>query len=79
VSHYDCLDFLKLAALPVAELAADGCALFLWAVDPLLPRAFEFVDPALSARIDDVGGTPLKGSSVDFEKLFIGDSAKDAN
>src|ERR1051326_5599052 len=44
VSHYDCLDFPKLAALPVADLAANDCALFLWAVDPLLPRAFELIE-----------------------------------
>lgn len=43
VSHYDCLDFNALAALPVADLAADHCVLFLWASDPLLPRAFELI------------------------------------
>jgi N6-adenosine-specific RNA methylase IME4 len=43
VSHYDCLDFAALAALPIADLAADDCALFLWATDPLLPRAFELL------------------------------------
>jgi N6-adenosine-specific RNA methylase IME4 len=43
VSHYDCLDFSALASLPVARLAADDCALFLWATDPLLPRAFELI------------------------------------
>jgi len=44
VSHYDCLDFPKLAALPVADVAANECALFLWATDPLLPRAFELIE-----------------------------------
>jgi len=43
VSHYDCLDFKALASLPIADLAADDCALFLWATDPLLPRAFELI------------------------------------
>jgi N6-adenosine-specific RNA methylase IME4 len=43
VSHYDCLDFTALSALPVADLAADDCALFLWATDPLLDRAFELI------------------------------------
>jgi N6-adenosine-specific RNA methylase IME4 len=43
ISHYDCLDFPALAALPIAELAADDCALFLWATDPLLPRALELI------------------------------------
>jgi N6-adenosine-specific RNA methylase IME4 len=44
VSHYDCLDFSALAKLPVGDLAADDCALFLWATDPLLPRALELID-----------------------------------
>jgi hypothetical protein len=44
VSHYNCLDFSALASLPVAKLAADDCALFLWATDPLLPRAFELIE-----------------------------------
>jgi N6-adenosine-specific RNA methylase IME4 len=44
VSHYDCLDFSALAALPVINLAADDSALFLWATDPLLPRAFELIE-----------------------------------
>jgi N6-adenosine-specific RNA methylase IME4 len=43
VSHYDCMDFAALAALPVADLAADDCVLFLWVTDPLLPRAFELI------------------------------------
>ena len=43
VSHYDCLDFPAQAALPIADVAADDCALFLWATDPLLPRAFELM------------------------------------
>ncbi len=33
-------------------------------------------DAALGARINEVGGTPLKGSAADFEKLFVGDSQK---
>src|SRR5271169_5658969 len=33
-------------------------------------------DPALAARLGDVGGTPLKGSSADFNKLFADDSKK---
>jgi N6-adenosine-specific RNA methylase IME4 len=43
VSHYDCLSFEKLAALPVGQVAADNCVLFLWAVDPLLDKAFELI------------------------------------
>ena len=43
VSHYDCLDLDSVAALPIADLAADNSALFLWAVDPLLPRAIDLM------------------------------------
>jgi N6-adenosine-specific RNA methylase IME4 len=43
ISHYDCMDFATLAKMLVADLAADDCALFLWAVDPLLPKALELI------------------------------------
>ena len=43
ISHYDTMSFDELAALPVAELAASDCALFLWAYTPLLPRAIELI------------------------------------
>jgi len=43
VSHYDCLDFERLAALPIADLVANDCALFIWAIDPLLPRALDLI------------------------------------
>jgi N6-adenosine-specific RNA methylase IME4 len=43
LSHYDCLDFDSLAALPIADLAADDCALFMWATDPLLPQAIDLL------------------------------------
>jgi N6-adenosine-specific RNA methylase IME4 len=41
-SHYDCPDFSTLAKLPVSTLAAG--VLFLWATDPLLPRALELIE-----------------------------------
>ena len=43
ISHYECMDFAALTKLPVSELAADDCALFLWATDPLLPQALELI------------------------------------
>jgi tripartite-type tricarboxylate transporter receptor subunit TctC len=33
-------------------------------------------DPKLNARLLEVGGTPLTGSTVDFEKLFVDDAEK---
>jgi N6-adenosine-specific RNA methylase IME4 len=44
VSHYDCMDFVALTRLPVAELAAEDCVLFLWATDPLLPKALQLIE-----------------------------------
>jgi N6-adenosine-specific RNA methylase IME4 len=43
ISHYECLSFEALTALPIAELAARDCVLFLWAVDPHLEQAFELI------------------------------------
>ena len=40
-NHYQTMSATQICALPVSEVAADDCALFLWAVDPLLPLAFE--------------------------------------
>jgi N6-adenosine-specific RNA methylase IME4 len=37
------MSFADLSALPIADLAADDCALLLWATDPLLPRALELI------------------------------------
>jgi hypothetical protein len=42
-SHYECLDYHQLASPSVADLAAKHCALFLWAVDPLLDRAMDLI------------------------------------
>lgn len=37
--HYPCMSPLEIAELPVGDLAAEDCALFLWATFPLLPTA----------------------------------------
>lgn len=39
--HYDCMDLDAIKALPVDQLAAPDCCLFLWATWPMLPQAFE--------------------------------------
>jgi N6-adenosine-specific RNA methylase IME4 len=43
VSHYDCLGLEALSALPVRDFATENCVLFLWATDPLLPRALDLI------------------------------------
>lgn len=39
--HYTCMSLSDIKALPVNQLAAPDCALWLWATWPLLPQAFE--------------------------------------
>lgn len=41
VAHYECMTLDAIKALPVQLLAADNCALVMWAVAPLLPEAIE--------------------------------------
>jgi N6-adenosine-specific RNA methylase IME4 len=43
-AHYDCLSFVHIKALPVAQWAAPDCALFLWVTDPSLPQALEVIE-----------------------------------
>lgn len=38
-AHYRCLDLEEVSALPVADLAASDCLLWLWATHPMLPQA----------------------------------------
>ncbi len=38
-AHYACLPLPEIMALPVGQLAARDCALFLWATAPMLPQA----------------------------------------
>lgn len=39
--HYDLMTLDDIKALPVAAFAADDCALFLWAINPMIPQALE--------------------------------------
>lgn len=41
--YYDCMSLDDIKALPVGQLAADSCALFLWSVFPELPGALEVI------------------------------------
>src|SRR5262245_25466312 len=36
-------DFATLAKLPIRDLAADDCVLFVWASDPLLARVMDLI------------------------------------
>lgn len=39
--HYPTMTLEDIKALPIGALAGKDCALFLWAVDPMLPQAIE--------------------------------------
>lgn len=43
VTPYDTMTMEQIAALPVADLAAEDCALFMWVVWPTLPEALEII------------------------------------
>lgn len=44
VSHYDCMDLKHISAMNVSAFAEKDCVLFLWAIDPLLPKAIELIE-----------------------------------
>jgi len=43
-NHYGVMSFAEIMAMPVAELAADDCVLFLWATWPTLPQAMSVIE-----------------------------------
>ncbi len=43
-SHYSTMDMDAIAALPVADLAAEDCVLFMWACWPSLPDALAIIE-----------------------------------
>jgi N6-adenosine-specific RNA methylase IME4 len=59
VSHYDCMSDEAIAALPVADLAAGDCALFLWVPKPMLKRGLAVIE-ALGFEFKTVGFTWIK-------------------
>jgi N6-adenosine-specific RNA methylase IME4 len=42
-AHYECMSMLDLAEMPIADLAAPDCALFMWATFPMLPHALHLM------------------------------------
>lgn len=42
--QYACMSLDDIKGLPVADLAAADCVLWLWATNPLLPQAFDVVE-----------------------------------
>jgi N6-adenosine-specific RNA methylase IME4 len=44
VAHYQCMEFGQIARMEPQRWAAKDCVLFLWATDPLLPKALELIE-----------------------------------
>jgi N6-adenosine-specific RNA methylase IME4 len=42
--HYDTAETSDIAALPVADLAADDCVLFMWATWPMIDHALHLIE-----------------------------------
>ena len=42
-NHYACMTLQQIRDLPVADLAEEDCALFLWTTDPMLPQALDLI------------------------------------
>lgn len=60
-NHYETMESMSDVAVP----AADDCALFLWAVDPMLPQAFEALK-AWGFKYKTVGFTWVKTGPTGF-------------
>ena len=43
-NHYPTLDLAEIKKLPVADLAAEHCCLFLWVTMPMLPQTLEVIE-----------------------------------
>lgn len=59
-SHYNVMDTDALCAMPVGKLAADDCALFMWATWPTLPDAL---------RVGTAWGFEYKTLAFDWLKI----------
>jgi N6-adenosine-specific RNA methylase IME4 len=68
--HYGTMSLDEIKALPVADLAAKDCALFLWAIDSMLPHAFEVLK-SWNFEFKTVGFTWIK-QNLKSDGFFTG-------
>lgn len=74
VAHYSCMNTEAIARLPVNQLAAPNCALFMWATAPMLPDAlalmsawgFAFKSAGAWAKQSSTGGKWAFGTGYCF-------------
>lgn len=66
VAPYKTMEMADIAALPVSELAAPDCCLFMWVVWPTLPEALEIIK-AWGFEYKTCGFSWIKGDSRQIE------------
>jgi N6-adenosine-specific RNA methylase IME4 len=71
VNHYQTMSLDDLRHLPVQQMAAHDCALFMWATMPLLRQAFELID-AWGFEYRTTAFTWVKRYPRNFTKWFMG-------
>lgn len=69
--HYATMSLADIRALPVGDLAAPDCALFLWAVDCMLPEAIE-IGKAWGFRYTTVAFTWVKQTKTKRAHIGLG-------
>lgn len=68
--HYACMTLEDIKALPVADIAAPNCALFMWVTDPTLQVGFDVLQ-AWGFRYATVGFYWVKLNKSRTNALFI--------
>lgn len=73
VQHYDCMDLDAIAALPVADIAAEDAALFMWVIQPMLPEALELIKAwGFTYKTVAFGWIKIKGDAA--QRFLFADS-----
>ena len=44
IQHYNCMSIDDICNLPLRDISADDCILFIWVIDPMLPEAFKVIE-----------------------------------
>lgn len=68
--HYDTMSIQEICDLPIKELAADNCILFLWVTFPILPESFKVIE-SWGFTYSTVGFTWVKATK-DKKGFFFG-------
>lgn len=79
IAHYDCVEALKLAQLPVRDLASgDGAVCIMWATAPMLPQAlallagwgFAYKTMGAWAKLSKTGGKQAFGTGYVYRSAL---------